>query len=61
MGSEIEFEFARGARPILWDARSDEHKENNKKPTEWLQIAEKLQSMPGLYELYCMLNAKRLL
>jgi hypothetical protein len=42
------------ARPILWDSRTDNYKESDKKPPLWLEIADKLQSTPGLCEMFCM-------
>jgi len=35
------------ARPILWDSRLEEYKESDKKPPQWLEIADKLASTPG--------------
>lgn len=35
-----------GARPILWDSRTSEYKDSEKKPALWLEIAEMLQSTP---------------
>jgi hypothetical protein len=32
------------ARPILWDSRTDNYKESDKKPPLWLEIADKLRS-----------------
>jgi len=35
------------ARPILWDLRLEEYKESDKKPPQWLEIADKLASTRG--------------
>jgi len=35
------------ARPILWYSRLEEYKESDKKPPQWLEIADKLASTPG--------------
>lgn len=44
------------SRPILWDFREAEYRESDKKPAIWLEIAETLQSTPGLYGQFIVLN-----
>jgi len=43
------------ARPILWDSRLEPFKESDKKPPQWLEIANKLASTPGqgVYRFVC--------
>lgn len=42
-------------RPVLWDIKTEEYKDSEKKPAVWLEIAEKLGTTPGTYRLLALL------
>ena len=64
MSSQSEFDInvlhEVACRPILWNSRNDNYKESDRKPSVWMEMAEKLQSTPVLCHMFTGKRYKRL-